>query len=268
MSRQILIVSVHPDDMEIGMGGTVAKLVEERAEITSLVVTDGGRASNPFGWTEQRMAEVRRAEALRAAEVLGVKEVIFCDQPDAADKVDVEAVRRKLVEVRTRLKPAEIYTLHEEFDRHPGHRLAGRLVRQSVGESGLTPSGGVWAYEVWGPFARWDRLDYIDAYVEKKRLAIAEYRSQVATIPYGEGVLGLNRWRAVFADPMEDAPANSYAEASCAWPSCNRERGQSGRSLCSRNARPQKGLVRRAHSKINQAASSFEDRARPVRRPE
>ena len=38
--------------MEIDMGGTVAKLVEEGAEITSLIVTDGGRASNPFGWTE------------------------------------------------------------------------------------------------------------------------------------------------------------------------------------------------------------------------
>jgi LmbE family N-acetylglucosaminyl deacetylase len=212
MSRQILIVSAHPDDMEIGMGGTIAKLVEERAAITSVVLTDGGRASNPFGWTEQRMAEVRRTEALRAAEVLGVKDVIFCDQPDAADEVNLEAVRRKLVEVMTRLKPTEVYTLHEELDRHPGHRLAGRLVRESVGELGLTPSGGVWAYEVWGPFARWDRLEYIDAYLEKKKLAIAEHRSQVATIPYGEGVIALNRWRAVFADPMADAPAGTYAE--------------------------------------------------------
>jgi LmbE family N-acetylglucosaminyl deacetylase len=213
MSRTILIVSAHPDDMEIGMGGTVAKLVREGAEITSLIVTDGGRASNPFGWTEQRMAEVRRAEALRAAAVLGVKEVIFCDQPDAADEVDAKAVRRKLVEVLTRLKPAEVYTLHEEFDRHPGHRQAGKLVRESVGEAGLTPSGGVWAYEIWGPFARWDRLEYIDAYLEKKKLAIAEYKSQVATIPYGDGMLGLNRWRAVYADPMEEAPVGGYAEA-------------------------------------------------------
>jgi LmbE family N-acetylglucosaminyl deacetylase len=143
---------------------------------------------------------------------LGVKDVIFCDQPDAADEVKLEAVRRKLVEVMTRLKPTEVYTLHEELDRHPGHRLAGRLVRESVGESGLTPSGGVWAYEIWGPFARWDRLEYIDAYLEKKKLAIAEHRSQVATIPYGEGVIALNRWRAVFADPMADSPAGTYAE--------------------------------------------------------
>lgn len=86
------------------MGGTVAKLVEGGAEITSLIVTDGGRASNPFGWMEQRMAEVRRAEALRAAEVLGVKDVIFCEQPDASDEVDVKSVRRKLIELMTHIK--------------------------------------------------------------------------------------------------------------------------------------------------------------------
>jgi len=213
MSRPILIVSAHPDDMEIGMGGTVAKLIEEGADVTSLIVTDGGRASNPFGWTEQRMVDERRAEAFRAAEVLGVKDVIFCDQPDAADEVDAKAVKRRLVEVMTRLKPTEVYTLHEELDRHPGHRLAGRLVRESVGESGLTPPGGIWAYEIWGLFARWDRLEYIDAYVEKKKLAIAEHRSQVATIPYGDGMLALNRWRAVYAEPFAEAPAGSYAEA-------------------------------------------------------
>jgi LmbE family N-acetylglucosaminyl deacetylase len=212
MSRNILIVSAHPDDMEIGMGGTVVKLVEEGTVVTSVVVTNGGRASNPFALTEQRMAEVRRTEALRAADVLGVKDVILCDQPDAAEEVNVKAVRKTLTETIARLRPLEIYTLHEDLDRHPAHRLAGKLVRESVVESGLTPSGGLWAYELWGPFADWDRLEYIDAYVAKKMLAIAEHRSQVAAIPYGEGVLGLNRWRAVFADPKASAPAGVYAE--------------------------------------------------------
>lgn len=212
MSRNILIVSAHPDDMEIGMGGTVAKLAESGIMITSVVVTNGGRASNPFGWTEQRMAEVRREEALRAARILGVKDVLFLDEPDAADRINIDKVKRKLQDMLERLRPAEVYTLHPERDRHPAHRLTGTLVRESLIAVGLTPSGGLWAYEVWGPFAAWDRLEYIDATVTKKILAIAEHRSQVATIPYGEGVLGLNRWRAVFADPKASAPAGAYAE--------------------------------------------------------
>src|SRR5438094_10679075 len=82
--HNIVIISAHPDDMEIGMGGTVAKLVESQAVITSVVVTNGGRSSNPFALTEQRMAEVRRGEGLNAVGVLGVHNVIFGDEPDAA----------------------------------------------------------------------------------------------------------------------------------------------------------------------------------------
>jgi N-acetylglucosamine malate deacetylase 1 len=210
--HNVIIISAHPDDMEIGMGGTVAKLVESKVAITSVVITNGGRSSNPFRFTEQRMAEVRREEALRAAGVLGVTEVIFCDEPDAADEVDTKAVTRRLVEILARLRPTEVYTLDEELDRHPAHRLAGKLARESVLEAGIELSGGLWAYEIWGPFATWDRLEYIDGFVATKMAAIAEHQSQVATIPYGEGVLGMNRWRAVFADPKASAPVGQYAE--------------------------------------------------------
>jgi len=212
MSHNVVIVSAHPDDMEIGMGGTAAKLAESQGAIISVIITNGGRASNPFGWTEQRMAEVRREEALRAARVLDVKEVIFLDQPDAVEEINIHVVKQKLIELLTRVQPAEVYTLDEELDRHPAHRLTGKLARECVIESGMIPAAGLWAYEIWGLLATWNRLEYIDGSVAKKMLAIAEHRSQVATIPYGEGVLGLNRWRAVFADPKASAPAGAYAE--------------------------------------------------------
>lgn len=212
MNHNIVIISAHPDDMEIGMGGTAAKLADSQRAIISVVITNGGRASNPFGWTEQRMAETRREEAFRAAKVLGVKEVIFLNQPDAVEEINVQAIKQQLVEMLTRVQPTEVYTLDEELDRHPAHRLAGKLARECVLESGMIPTAGLWAYEIWGPLATWNRLEYIDDYVVKKMLAIAEHRSQVATIPYGEGVLGLNRWRAVFADPKASAPAGAYAE--------------------------------------------------------
>jgi LmbE family N-acetylglucosaminyl deacetylase len=62
MIHNVVIISAHPDDMEIGMGGTVAKLVESMSVITSVVITNGGRSSNPFALTELRMAEVRRGK--------------------------------------------------------------------------------------------------------------------------------------------------------------------------------------------------------------
>ena len=212
MDQPVLIISAHPDDMEIGMGGTVAKLAESHAAITSVVVTDGGRAPNPFGWTEQQMAEIRKQEALRAARILGVHDVLFFNEPDEATEINYPAIKQRLSEILDRSRPLAIYTLHEQLDRHPAHRLAGKLVRESLAELGLVPSDGVWAYEIWGLFSRWDRLEYIDSHVAKKLLAIAEHRSQSASIPYGEGILGLNRWRAVFADPWADRPVGAYAE--------------------------------------------------------
>jgi LmbE family N-acetylglucosaminyl deacetylase len=128
------------------------------------------------------------------------------------EEIDVHSVKQKLARLLSRIQPTEVYTLDEELDRHPAHRLAGKLARECVLESGMIPTAGLWAYEIWGPLAIWTRLDYIDDHVAKKMLAIAEHRSQVATIPYGEGVLGLNRWRAVFADPKASAPAGAYAE--------------------------------------------------------
>jgi N-acetylglucosamine malate deacetylase 1 len=213
VSERILIVSAHPDDMEIGMGGTVAKLAESQAVITSVVITDGGRAANPFSWTEQRMADTRKKEALLAAEILGVKEVLFLDEPDSTAEINYAAAKQRLTKIINRVTPATIYTLHEQLDRHSAHRLAGKLARETVAEVGLVLSGGIWAYEVWGLFPQWDRLEYIDGQIAKKLMAIAEHRSQMASLPYGDGVLGLNRWRAVFADPQANSPAGVYAEA-------------------------------------------------------
>ncbi|HSL03256.1 MAG TPA: hypothetical protein VK901_06935 [Nitrospiraceae bacterium] len=77
--------------------------------------------------------------------------------------------------------------MDEEGDRHPVRRLVGKLARESMREAGIAVSAGNWAYEIWGPFATWDRLEYIDRYLAKKMAAIAEHHSQVATIPYEEG---------------------------------------------------------------------------------
>jgi LmbE family N-acetylglucosaminyl deacetylase len=87
------VINAHPDDMEFGMGGTFAKLVESMAVIISVVVTNGGRSSKLFALTEQRMAEVKRKEALRFGGVLGVKDELFCDEPDATDEINTTVVR-------------------------------------------------------------------------------------------------------------------------------------------------------------------------------
>ncbi len=194
------------------MGGTVAKLAGAGATIYSVVLTDGSRSPNPFGWTPAVMASVRQQEAVRAAKVLGVQEHIALGLPDITAADNYQSAKSTLKELLIGLKPSEFYLLHPKLDRHPTHQLSGYLALESIGEARPPDLREIWAYEVWGLFSSWDRIEYIDNEIAKKLLAVAQHKSQIAQVPYGEAVQGLNRWRAVFADPKQHDVCGVYAE--------------------------------------------------------
>jgi LmbE family N-acetylglucosaminyl deacetylase len=208
--KRILLVSAHPDDMEIGMGGTAAKLVEAGHSLLSVVITDGRRSPDPDGIGQDAMARLRQEEGVRACRKLGIDATDFLGFESI---ISDEAVRRatgELVEVIDKFQPDEVYTLHPELDRHASHRAAAKITVDALSQS--NSGAKLWAYEVWGLFSHWDRLDDISDQLETKLTAIREHSSQTAAIQYDEGIAGLNRWRAVFADPHQEKSPASYAE--------------------------------------------------------
>lgn len=207
--KKVLVVSAHPDDMEIGMGGTIAKLVASGCSIVSVVLTDGRRSPNPFSMNQDEMAKLRTEESKRAAKILGIQRTIFFDLESLAQESSEDATR-KLTEIIISVMPEEIFTLHPELDRHPTHRLAGKISIDALKQTNLQST--IWAYEVWGLFHSWDRFEDISDQIGIKLKAIAEHQSQLAAIPYAEGISGLNRWRAVFADPKQEKVAGTFAE--------------------------------------------------------
>ena len=210
--KRVLLISAHPDDMEIGMGGTVAKLSESGHTIVSVILTDGRRAPNPFTLPPERMAEVRQQESERAASILGVNEAIFFELESISTKENYSSAIKKLVKIIDSILPDQIYTLHPELDRHPSHALTGKVTLEALKQSNQASHIEVWAYEVWGLFNSWDRFEDITNQIGKKLMAIREHQSQLAAIPYAEGVAGLNRWRAVFADPQQTNAQATFAE--------------------------------------------------------
>jgi N-acetylglucosamine malate deacetylase 1 len=207
----ILLISAHPDDMEIGMGGTAAKLAADGSILTSVVLTDGRRSANPFALSPEDLADRRKTEAQKAASLLGIHQVLFCNLPDLKAAEHYESAKKQVAEIISKTSPGEIYILHPELDRHLSHQLAGKASLEAIRTSGKR-SIAVWAYEVWGLFHRWDRFEDISHVIGKKLQAIGEHRSQVACVPYAEGVTGLNRWRAVFADPQQESAQAAFAE--------------------------------------------------------
>ena len=114
---RILALGAHPDDIEIGCGGTMLRLVAERREIEVLWVV--------FGATPERAQEAR-ASAAAFLEGVATAKVIVRDYRDgflpysgAAVKDDFEALKREF-------SPDLVFT-HYRDDRHQDHRLISEL---------------------------------------------------------------------------------------------------------------------------------------------
>lgn len=208
--KRILLISAHPDDMEIGMGGTAAKLVRSGHSLLSVVMTDGRRSPDPDLMGPDAMARLRKEEGEKACGVLGIEETNFFGLESLANEDALQRSAEILEEVIMQFQPDEVYTLHPELDRHASHRAAGRVTVDVMQKA--NSKAHVRAYEVWGLFPHWDCLEDISDHIETKLAAVREHRSQIAAIRYDEGVAGLNRWRGVFADPHQEKSPARYAE--------------------------------------------------------
>jgi len=124
----LLAFGPHPDDIEIGMGATVAKhaLLGRRVGLCDL--TRGELASN--GTPDERVAEGDSAAAL-----LGAAWRVNLGLPDGA-LTDDDAHVRAIVDLVRRARPAAIAVPFAD-DRHPDHRRAAELLASAIFKAGL-----------------------------------------------------------------------------------------------------------------------------------
>ena len=200
-NKNILVISPHPDDLEIGMGGTIAKLIDQGVNVVSLLATDGSGSTTLSGLEGKELALLRQQEAREASKILGVQFLIPLPLKDVKSEERREHFKNDLKETLKRFKPEEIYIPHPEIDKHPTHQLVATLVLEELKllseQNEYTPEK-LWCYEVWTPFSSYDRIEDISQFVELKVKAIEAHRSQLEYKNYTEGIKGLNRYRAVF----------------------------------------------------------------------
>ena len=201
MSKSILVVSPHPDDLEIGMGGTVAKLIEQGTDVISLIATDGSGSTTVNDLSAEELCELRREEARRAVSVLGIQTLIPLPIKNLKSDENKQHFKNDFKEMVLRFKPEEIFITHPEVDKHPTHKIVSELVLEQLRELGKSKhykAQKVWSYEVWTPFPDYDRIEDITEFIELKTMAIDSHESQLDYKNYTEGILGLNTYRAVF----------------------------------------------------------------------
>lgn len=128
----VLAIAAHPDDIESWCAGTLARAVANGATISLVLVTSGEAGSADAQDTRATVKRRREAEALTAAQILGIADVIFLCYPDGevANMLDLRAA---LVTLLRQLQPDVVFTHDPEnptppYLSHPDHRAVGRAV--------------------------------------------------------------------------------------------------------------------------------------------
>lgn len=142
LQLDVLAIAAHPDDVELSAGGTLIKLAEMgyRTGILDMTRGEAGTRGTP---------EIRRSEAERAAELLGLAIRENLGLPDAHIWLNEES-RVKLVRALRKLRPRVIFTQYWD-DPHPDHAHTAQLVREAMHIAGLTKYDADFGQERWRP---------------------------------------------------------------------------------------------------------------------
>ncbi len=187
----ILVVGPHPDDQELGMGGTIALLAAQGHKVLLLDMTDG--EPTPHG-----SPEIRAKEAALAARALSAPNNpvtrLHLGLRNRFVEHSVEA-RHKVAGVIRAHQANIVFVPHPE-DAHPDHRAVTRIVEDARFDSkltkidmptpdGLTPGAPIypkWLFHYYATHLRAvpqpSFLTDISAHLDQKMASIAAYKSQ------------------------------------------------------------------------------------------
>jgi bacillithiol biosynthesis deacetylase BshB1 len=124
----ILVVGPHPDDQELGMGGTIARLAKQGHNMLLLDMTNG--EPTPHGSPEQR-----EIEWTKAAQILGVKRRLL---GLTNREVEHNLASRHLAAGVIREHQAQIVFLPFSEDAHPDHIATTRIIEDARFDAKLT----------------------------------------------------------------------------------------------------------------------------------
>ncbi|MBE9576750.1 bacillithiol biosynthesis deacetylase BshB1 [Flavobacterium proteolyticum] len=182
MKLDILAFGAHPDDVELGCSGTIAKEVSLGKKVGIIDLTRGELGT-------RGSVEIRNAESAKASEILGV---VVRENLDMRDGffVNDEAHQMKVIEMIRKYQP-EIVLCNAITDRHIDHGKGSKLVSDACFLSGLrqikTELNGE-AQEAWRPkvvyhYIQWQNIEPdfvvdISEFMDKKMDSVLAYGSQ------------------------------------------------------------------------------------------
>ncbi len=182
MKVDILAIGAHPDDVELGCGGTIAKLISEGKTVALIDLTKGELGTRGTDETRKKEAdESAKILGISARENLGMKDGFLNNS---------EEYQMRIVKVIRKYKP-EIVLANAIDDRHPDHAKGAKLVSDACFLSGLikieTEIDGR-NQDIWRPkhifhYIQWKEIEPdfvidISNFIDKKIAACLAYKTQ------------------------------------------------------------------------------------------
>ena len=129
----ILVISPHPDDVDFGACGSVARRVKEGQTAAYVICTSGDKGTGDRAMRPERLAQIREAEQRAAATTVGVSEVIFLRHPDQGLEDSYE-FRKQLVRLIRLYQPSLLISCdpYRRYMWHRDHRITGQVVLDAV----------------------------------------------------------------------------------------------------------------------------------------
>jgi bacillithiol biosynthesis deacetylase BshB1 len=182
MKLDILAFGAHPDDVELGCGGTIAKEVALGKKVGIIDLTRGELGS-------RGSVAIRNSESAKASEILGVSARENLNMRDGFF-INDEAHQLKIIQMIRKYQP-EIVICNAIEDRHIDHAKGSKLVSDACFLSGLVKietdlngeSQKVWRPKVVYHYIQWKNIkpDFVvdvTSFMEQRTKAILAYSSQ------------------------------------------------------------------------------------------
>lgn len=183
LTPTVLIISPHPDDGEIFVGGTICHHLSKGSRVVEVFITSGDAGRDPWGRSGAELARAREGEAKNATAIIGIDELIFLRFPDGNleyNKTTFDAIKSVIIKYR----PYIIYTSEfvEPYYSHPDHINTGRIVYDVVGGLNWKEKPAIRFFDYMCKADASNHYIDITPYLHLRRRALREYKSQANII--------------------------------------------------------------------------------------
>ena len=191
-ASSVVVISPHPDDDVIGMGGTMRLLADKGTNVFSVYITDG--SSKIF--KDRKISEVRQKEAVNALGVVRAKAGFFLKHKSG--KLSFLKIIEDIIEVLDVIRPKTLYVT-SPFEKHSTHLKITSMTIKAVRQiKNYCPE--FWGYSVWAGVLGVHKVKAVDIskVINIKKKAIRMHKSQLNYKDYTSGIIGRNRYEGVF----------------------------------------------------------------------